>query len=215
MRWGTGGQVRMPKSWRDQSVTWGPWHVGVTGAYRARPFEPTRSTNTGTAFSEETMKIRIAPTLLALMLPLAAQEPAANHEAIFYKAFYLEKGPRDRETASVLYEQFLNLAPDHKYAKEAATQQYHLLGQMGKTKEQNAFKAKYEKLLGNVGPAPAAGDRPDGGGADAPRGRGEGQGRPGGGGDMQARMAELEKQLAKAKEEGNAEEVKKLEDQIT
>ncbi|HZN40069.1 MAG TPA: hypothetical protein VFD82_14780 [Planctomycetota bacterium] len=163
------------------------------------------------------MKIRIASTLLALMLPLAAQEPAANHEAIFYKAYYLEKGARDREGASVLYEQFLNLAPDHKYAKEAATQQYHLLGTMGKTKEQNAFKAKYEKLLGNVGPAPAAGDRPDGGGADAPRGRGEGQGRPGagGGGDMQARLADLEKQLAKAKEEGNAEEVKKLEDQIT
>lgn len=161
------------------------------------------------------MKIRIASTLLALMLPLAAQEPAANHEAIFYKAFYLEKGARDREGASVLYEQFLSLAPDHKLAKEAATQQYLLLGQMGKTKERDAFKTKYEKLLDKVAPAAASGDRPDGGGGDAPRGRGEGQGRPGAGGDMQARIAELEKQLAKAKEEGNAEEVKKLEEQIT
>ncbi|HEX6810491.1 MAG TPA: hypothetical protein VF384_02605 [Planctomycetota bacterium] len=161
------------------------------------------------------MKIRTATALLALMLPLAAQDPAAANEAIFYKAFYLEKGARDRENASVLYEQFLNAAPDHKLAKEAATLQYHLLGQMGKTKEQGAFKTKYEKLLGNVAPAPAAGDRGAGGGADAPRGgRGDGQGRAAGGGDMQARMAELEKQLAKAKEEGNDEEVKKLEDQI-
>jgi hypothetical protein len=161
------------------------------------------------------MKIRIASTLLALMLPLAAQEPAANHEAIFYKAFYLEKGARDIAAAMVLYEQFLNVAPDHKLAKEAALQQYGLLGTTGKTKERDAFKAKYEKLLGNVAPAPASGDRPNAGGGDAPRGRGEGQGRPGAGGDMQARMAELEKQLAKAKEEGNTEEVKKLEEQIT
>ena len=163
------------------------------------------------------MKIRIASTLLALMLPLAAQEPAANHEAVFYKAFYLEKGARDIAAAMTLYEQFLNAAPDHKLAKEAAVQQYNLLGTTGKTKERDAFKAKYEKLLGNVAPAPAAGDRAAGGGADAPRGRGEGQGRPGGGagGDMQARLAELEKSLAKAKEEGNTEEAKKLEEQIT
>src|SRR5262245_14866541 len=162
------------------------------------------------------MKIRIASTLLALMLPLAAQEPAANNEAIFYKAFYLDKGAKDFANAMVLYEQFLNAVPDHKLAKEAAENQYALLGRMGKNKERDAFKAKYEKLLGNAAPAPAAGDRPAGGGADAPRGRGEGQGRPGGGagGDMQARMAELEKQLAKAKEEGNTEEAKKLEQQI-
>ena len=162
------------------------------------------------------MKIRIASTLLALMLPLAAQEPAANHEAVFYKAFYLEKGARDIASAMVLYQQFLDLAPDHKLAKEAAQQQYGLLHSTGKTKERDAFKTKYEKLLGNVAPGAASGDRPDGGGADAPRGRGEGQGRPGGGGggDMQARTAELEKQLAKAKEEGNTEEVKKLEDEI-
>ena len=160
------------------------------------------------------MKIRIASTLLALMLPLAAQEPAANTEAIFYKAFYLEKGQKDFANAMVLYQQFLDLAPDHKLAKEAAVQQYGLLGTTGKTKERDAFKAKYEKLLGNAAPVPAAGDRPAGGGGDAPRGRGEGQGRPGAG-DMQARMAELEKQLAKAKEEGNTEEAKKLEEQIT
>jgi tetratricopeptide (TPR) repeat protein len=173
-------------------------------------------TNAGTAFPEENMKIRIASTLLALMLPLAAQEPAANQEAIFYKAFYLEKGQKDFANAMVLYQQFLDVAPDHKLAKEAAEHQYGLLGTTGKTKERDAFKAKYEKLLGNAAPAPAAGDRPAGGAGDAPRGRGEGQGRPGGGagGDMQARMAELEKQLAKAKEEGNTEEAKKLEDQI-
>jgi hypothetical protein len=160
------------------------------------------------------MKIRIASTLLALMLPLAAQEPAANTEAIFYKAFYLEKGQKDFANAMVLYQQFLDQAPDHKLAKEAAVQQYGLLGTTGKTKERDAFKAKYEKLLGNAAPTPAAGDRPAGG--DAPRGRGEGQGRPGGGagGDMQARVAQLEKDLAKAKEEGNTEEVKRIEQQL-
>jgi tetratricopeptide (TPR) repeat protein len=161
------------------------------------------------------MKIRVASLLLALALPLSAQDPAAEQtEAIFYKAYYLEKGQRDFAGAMALYEQFLAKAPDSKLAAAAAKQQYKLLDDTGKTKERDAFKAKYEKLLGNVANAPAAGA-----GAGAPPARGDGEGRPGGAGrpDAQARAAELEKlqkELDKAKADGNAEEVKKLEAQI-
>jgi len=152
------------------------------------------------------MNIRIASALLALALPLAAQGPAVDEtEALFYKAYYLEKGPKDHAAAMVLYEQFLTKAPEHKLAAEAAKQQYSLLDRLGKSKERDAFKAKYEKLLGNMPATAGGGDAPAG---DAPRGRGEG--RP----DPAARMAELQKQLAKAKEAGNEEEVKRLQQQI-
>lgn len=130
------------------------------------------------------MKIRIASTLLALALPLVAQEPAASQvEATFYKAYYLEKGPRQFEEASALYEKFLAKAPEHKLAKEAAKQQFRLLDRLGKAKERDAFKTKYAKLLGNIsagGARPArgaGGDRPGrgaGGDAGGRPGRGEG-----------------------------------------
>ncbi|MFY9345768.1 MAG: hypothetical protein WAT39_24970 [Planctomycetota bacterium] len=165
------------------------------------------------------MKIRFASVLLALALPLSAQGATADQsEAVFYKAFYLEKGQRDFAGAMALYSEFLTKAPDHKLAGEAAKQQYQLLDRTGKTKERDEFKAKYEKLLGNIAAAPAAGpgggERPARG--DAPEG-GRGA-RPAGGGaerpDMAARIAELEKALAKAKEENNTDEVKKLEQQL-
>ena len=151
------------------------------------------------------MKIRFASALLALALPLMAQDPVTSDvEVLFYKAFYLEKGPKDHAAAMELYQKFLDKAPEHKLASEAAKQQFRLLDATGKTKERDAFKAKYEKLIGNLqAAAPAEGAR---GGA----GRGESGGRP----DMAARVAELEKQLEKAKADGNAEEVKKLEQQI-
>lgn len=151
------------------------------------------------------MKIRFASALLALALPLMAQDPVASDvEVLFYKAFYLEKGPKDHAAAMELYQKFLDKAPEHKLASEAAKQQFRLLDATGKTKERDAFKAKYEKLIGNLqAAAPAEGAR---GGA----GRGEGGARP----DMAARVAELEKQLEKAKADGNAEEVKKLEQQL-
>lgn len=152
------------------------------------------------------MKIRFASALLALALPVLAQDPiASDAEVMFYKAYYLEKGPKDHAAAMELYQKFLDKAPEHKLAAEAAKQQYRLLDQTGKSKERDAFKAKYEKLLGNIQPAPAGGDAARGGGA-----RGEGGGRP----DMQARIAELEKALEKAKADGNAEEVKRLEQQL-
>jgi hypothetical protein len=156
------------------------------------------------------MKIRFATALLALALPLAAQEPiAAETEAMFYKAFYLEKGQRDFVGAMDLYQKFLDQAPAHKLAAEAAKQQFGLLRVTGKTKERDAFKAKYEALLGNLANAPAEpadGARPAGGAAEG--------GRPAGRPDQAARVAELEAQLAKAKEAGNADEVKRLEQEI-
>jgi len=159
------------------------------------------------------MKIRLASALLALALPLAAQEPAADtNEVLFYKAFYLEKGPKDFIGAMALYEQFLAKAPEHKLAKEAATQQFHLLDRVGKSKERDAFKAKHEKLIGDIRPTAGGGDNPAG---DAPRGAGRGAERGGENRmDMQARIAETEKQLAKAKEAGDEAKVKELTQQL-
>jgi len=169
------------------------------------------------------MKIRFASALLALSLPLFAQDPAAQAEVLFYKAFYLEKSPKDFAQAMTLYEQFLAAAPDHKLASEAAKQQFGLLDRTGKTKERDAFKEKYGKLLGNVvatgaGDAPPAGDRP-GRGAGAGGGERPARGEGGAGGRMDpaaaaARLAEAETALAKAKAEGNEEEAKRLATQI-
>ena len=75
---------------RDQSVTWVNSLPCVTGAYRGThaswPFPYLPNSNP----SGIMIKIRIASTLLALALPLVAQEPAAAQvEAMFYKAYYL------------------------------------------------------------------------------------------------------------------------------
>jgi hypothetical protein len=157
------------------------------------------------------MKTRFAALLLALALPIAAQEPAASPtEAIFYKAFYLEKGQMDYAGAMVLYDQFLAAAPEHALAAKAAQQQYMLLDKTGKTKERDAFRAKYGKLIGDVA---LLGDRPARPGADGAgpgARRGDGPGRP----DPAARMAELEQQLADAKAAGDDDKVKELEQQI-
>lgn len=169
------------------------------------------------------MKTTITAALFALALPLCAQTPvSAETEALFYKAYYLEKGARDYAQASELYNQFLLKAPDHKLASEAATQQFALFDRLGKTKERDAFREKYAKLLANA--QPARGDRPAAGDGDAAEGgrgqrgqRGQdGQGGPGAGGRMDpaARLADLEKQLAKAKEEGDDAAVERLTAQI-
>jgi len=166
------------------------------------------------------MKIRFAAALLALALPMAAQDATVQTENLFYKAFYLEKGTRDFAGAMSLYEQFLTQAPGHKLAADAAKQQLALLDKTGKTKERDAFKAKYEKLLGNTvavaGQAPAAdaGDARPARGERGEGGEGRGAGGPGGRMDPAARIAELEKQIEKAKAEGNEEEVKKLTAQL-
>ena len=184
---------------------------------RGRPAGP--DADPRTRILTMTMTIRIASLFLALALPLTAQDAGGptEPETMFYKAFYLEKGQRDFAGAMALYEQFLAKAPEHKLAGEAARQQFRLLDATGKTKERDAFKAKYEKLLGNVAataPTPAVQERPARGGEGGERpARGEG-GAAGGRPDTAARMAELEKQLAAAKEAGNADEVKRLEQQI-
>ncbi len=135
------------------------------------------------------MKIRIAATLLALTLPLVAQDVEAKTtgpavDATFYKAYYLEKGKRDFDGAMALYAAFLASAPEHKLAREAALQQFRLLDRTGKTKERDAFKAKYGKLLGDVATTaarPARGDANRGGDAGGRSERG-GRGQRGGSG---------------------------------
>ena len=53
------------------------------------------------------MKTRLFAAVLALALPLCAQDASAETEAVFYKAFYLEKGARDFAGAMNLYSKFL------------------------------------------------------------------------------------------------------------
>ncbi len=143
----------------------------------------------------------------------AAATPA---ETIFYKAYWMEKGERNFAEAITLYEQFLAQAPEHRLAKQAATFEFDLMTRAGKTKEAEAFAKKYEKLLGNVAvgaPARADGEGRGRGG----EGRGAGAGGAAGagaGGDMQARLAELKKQLEDAKAAGETEKVAQLEQRI-
>ncbi|CAN0512754.1 unnamed protein product, partial [Discosporangium mesarthrocarpum] len=127
------------------------------------------------------MKFRFASALLALALPICAQDAdSSQFEGVFYKAYYLEKGQRDFAGAMALYESFLEKAPKHKLAKEAAKQQFRLLDRTGKTEARDAFKAKYKDLLGNIANAPS---RPERGEGDR-GGRGEGgRGERGQGGD--------------------------------
>lgn len=166
------------------------------------------------------MTMRFASVLLALALPVLAQDPAAAAaETSFYKAFYLEKGERDFAGAMTLYGQFLAANPDHKLAKVAAEQNYGLLTRTGKAKEAEEFKAKYGKLLSGRAAAPAAAGaaapaaqdpaQPPAG--EGPRNRGaEGQGRE----QMAQRLERMKEELQKAKESGDTAAAERLEAQI-
>lgn len=162
------------------------------------------------------MRIGIAAAVFALALPALAQDPAAA-ETTFYKAYYLEKGERDFAQAMALYDKFLAAAPEHKLAKVAAQQQLGLLQKTGKSKEAEAFAAKWEKVIGRTGaPVAEGGDKPA-----AEGGARGGEARAEGGADAapaRARMAErltqLKEELAKAKESGDEAKAKQLEDQI-
>ncbi|MGE3173558.1 MAG: hypothetical protein AB7O97_13120 [Planctomycetota bacterium] len=157
-----------------------------------------------------------AAALFALALPLVAQDADANPaEATFYKAYWLENGERNFAAAMVLYDQFLEQAPEHRLAREAARFQFGLLTRTGKADAAAVFAKKHQKLLGDVATGSPA--RP---GADAePGGRGAGRPRDGGAGrgadvDPAQRLADLEKQLAEAKQEGDDDRVTRLERQI-
>ncbi len=155
------------------------------------------------------MKTRFAAALLALALPLCAQDsdPAAA-EALFYKAYWLQNGERNFAEAMTLYTKFLAAAPEHALVSRAAQFQFELLTRAGKTADAEAFAKKYEKVLGKAAiPAPATS-------APAGEGRGEGRGRPQGAEDMQARLADLKKQLEAAKQEGDEQAIQRLERQI-
>src|SRR5262249_14288010 len=142
--------------------------------------------------------------------------PAANVENLFYKAYWLENGPRDRAGAMVLYEQFLAQAPEHALAQKAAERQFGLLTATGKTKDAEAFAKKYEKLLGTVavGAPASGGDNPDGQGQRGEGRRGQRGQRGGaaaadpnaaGGANLQEQIADLKKQVAEAKAAGDEE----------
>ena len=154
------------------------------------------------------MMTRFTAALLALALPLCAQDPAAA-ESLFHKAYWLQNGERNFPEAMTLYEKFLQQAPDHPLVGRAAQFQFELLTRAGKTEDATAFAKKYEKVLGKVAaPAPTAAGEARG------EGRGEGRTRGEGGGDMAARLAEAKKQLEEAKASGDQAAVERLERQI-
>lgn len=160
------------------------------------------------------MRFRFATALFALALPVLAQDAqAVPAENLFYKAYWLEKGERNFAEAMSLYDQFLQQAPEHRLAKQAATFEFDLLTRAGKTKEAEAFAKKHEKLLGSVAVGAPTRQAPEGEGRGRGEGRGEGRG-AGGGGDMQARLADLKKQLEEAKAAGDTEKAAQLEQRI-
>ncbi|MEQ1630853.1 MAG: hypothetical protein ABL997_00675 [Planctomycetota bacterium] len=158
------------------------------------------------------MMTRFAAVLLALALPLCAQDPAAA-EALFHKAYWLQNGERNFAEAMTLYDKFLVAAPEHPLVARAAQFQFELLTRAGKTDEATAFAKKYEKVLGKVAAPAASTTTATGEGQGEGRGRGEGRGE-GGGGDMSKRLADAKKQLEEAKASGDEEAIARLERQI-
>lgn len=163
--------------------------------------------------------IRNLTTLAFLSLPLVAQEgsdtpkpikaeqPAANEaENVLFRAFWLDRNERRFAEAVELYKSFLEKAPNHRYAGRAANYALQLLNRNGKPEEADAFKTKYAAILKTAdikGPEDAApAERPGAGGP------------PAGNRGNRPNVDELRKQLEKAKADGNAEEAKKLEEQI-
>lgn len=172
--------------------------------------------------------------LVALLaLPVAAQPPQGGRptgrapaarqdgsaEQMFFRAFYLARGERRYQQALELYRRFLAAAPDHRYARRAATEALSLLNRLGRHDEATKFRQKYAGLLG-----PRAGDRrvadrprrPGGrGGKAGDRRRPPGAGRPEGADpELARRLEELRKRLAQAEKEGDQETAARLRRQI-
>jgi tetratricopeptide (TPR) repeat protein len=156
---------------------------------------------------------RTLAALTMLALPIAAQEAkgtTTDPDAVFFKAFYLEKGERQNRQALELYQQFLAANPSHKYSKKAAQNAFGLYQQLGQLEEGEKFKAKYSELLKDA--SDAAAPQPERRAGEGRRGEGappQGD-RPRGG----QRLAQLREDLEKAKAAGDDAKAKELEEQI-
>ena len=182
------------------------------------------------------MMMRSMFAALLLALPLVSQTPAVSEgEAMFYKAYWLQKSERRFAESLALYQQFLQVAPGHSLARQAAANRLELLTQLGELEKAREFAREYEGLLGKVAigrPATERGERGERGDRGAPEGRGgsreargeEGErggrarggrgGRQGRGGNRQEELAAAQKELEEAKEAGNDERVAELTQRI-
>lgn len=165
------------------------------------------------------MMTRWTLAALLLALPLSAQTPAVSDgEAMFYKAYWLQKSERRFAESLVLYDQFLQLAPRHALARQAATNRLELLTQLGDLAAARTFAKQYEALLGKVAigsPAgaeqqPGSGEAGDEGAPRGGRARGGRGSRQGRGGNRQEELATAEKALEEAKAAGDDDRVAEL-----
>ncbi len=110
------------------------------------------------------MMIRSLLALFLLCLSLPAQPEQGNEseagaeigvetgdptaaEAVFYRAFYLDKGERKFVEAIEQYRRFLGMEPSHRLAVRAARSARQLLLRVGRKDDAEAFAAKHRELL--------------------------------------------------------------------
>ena len=95
----------------------------------------------------------LAP-LLVLAAALPAQEPPSHEgEALFYRAFFVERGLEQPEEALSLYRQYLDLAPADPLAGQAARFAIQILEKAGRGAEAKALRERHARVLAETTPA--------------------------------------------------------------
>ena len=148
---------------------------------------------------------------------------------MFFRAFYLDRGERRADEAVQLYRQFLEAAPNHKYAGRAARDAVALLSRAGKLDEAQKLRECSALIAAEPQAEPAR--RPRDGPA-RPRRPAESRPRiqpPEGGAErgaageplsaeqkqrLEQRLGELKGRFDQIKDGGDAEEIARLERQI-
>ncbi|GEM_PF-1841665 len=162
----------------------------------------------------------------------SAQQEESPHDALFYKAFYLYRGENKFEQAIELFKAYLEKAPRSRLAAVAARNTLNLLYRVNRMDEADAFRERFAGLLARGPRGPREGrvgregrgrreraGREGRGRTDRPvRGRGGDRGPRAGRRDpaarlrmIEERLQTLEKNLEKAREGGNGEEIERLE----
>lgn len=92
------------------------------------------------------MRVSVLFTL-ALCAPVPAQQSVTEVEALFYRAFFLDRGEGQIDPPLRLYRSFLRRAPGHRLAPIAARNTVNLLQRTRRTKQREAFTKQYAALL--------------------------------------------------------------------
>lgn len=95
----------------------------------------------------------LATVLLAA--PAWSQEATTDQrsEEIFYRAFFVDQGLEDKETALGLYRRFLDAAPDHVLAGQAARLAIKILAKAERKAEAEAIATKHHAIMAETIPA--------------------------------------------------------------